>query len=110
MGKHRLAAFAVVLLSAAGTIPAYASGNANFLIGWRQLGDQDFWKPDDGQSVAGVMVDFGKDRWPIHLCLANMTWGPRIWWSTTRCPPSTSTAVCSGGPGSASTSEREYAS
>jgi hypothetical protein len=46
--------------------PALASGNANFVLGGRGL-DKDFWEPVNGQAVIGVVVDFGKKDWPIHL-------------------------------------------
>lgn len=71
MRTHR--ALVLVLLScAAGTLPAFAGGNANFLLGNRYTEDTNFWDEDEDQTVAGVMVDFGREGWPIHLCLANM--------------------------------------
>lgn len=63
-----------VVLGAAGSVPACASGNANFLVGGRSA-DKDFFGRNDDQGVAGVMVDFGKESWPIHLCLSNMSSG-----------------------------------
>jgi hypothetical protein len=55
--------------------PTLAGGNANFLIGARSVGDEDFWGDNQDQGVAGVMVDFGKEGWPIHIALANMDSG-----------------------------------
>jgi hypothetical protein len=63
-----------VLLCAAGSVPAFGSGNADFLAGWRSA-DKDFFGPNDDMGVAGVMVDYGKDSWPIHLCLSTMSSG-----------------------------------
>lgn len=60
------------LLLAAGALPAMAGGNANFLLGARSAGDEEFWGDEQDQSVAGIMVDFGYEGWPIHICLANM--------------------------------------
>jgi hypothetical protein len=60
------------ILFVVGAAPALAGGNANFLVGSRSAGDKDFWGSEQDQSVAGVIVDFGKEGWPIHLCLANM--------------------------------------
>jgi hypothetical protein len=69
--RHTALAF-VLLLLAAGTLPAMAGGNANFLLGNRIAGDKDFWGSRQDQMVAGILVDFGKEGWPIHLCLASM--------------------------------------
>lgn len=63
-----------VLLCAAGRAPAFASGNADFLVGARHA-NHDFWGEKDDQGVAGVVVDFGEDAWPIHLCLSTMSSG-----------------------------------
>lgn len=63
-----------LMLCAAGSLPALASGNADFLVGGRST-SHDFWGQKDEQGVAGVMVDFGKDSWPIHLCLSTMSSG-----------------------------------
>lgn len=71
MHRHR-ALVLTALLIAAGTLPAIAGGNANFLLGHRSVGDEDFWGEDQDQTVAGIMVDFGREGWPIHLCLATM--------------------------------------
>jgi hypothetical protein len=48
--------------------PAFAEGNANFVIGNRSL-DHDFWDPVDSQTVYGVTVDFGQPKWPIHIAV-----------------------------------------
>jgi len=69
--RHITAAIATILF-VAGASPALAGGNANFLVGARNAGDKDFWGSDQDQTVAGVIVDFGKEGWPIHICLANM--------------------------------------
>jgi opacity protein-like surface antigen len=63
-----------LLLVAVGSVPAFASGNASFLTGGRST-SHDFWGQKDDQGVGGVMVDFGKDNWPIHLCLSTMSSG-----------------------------------
>jgi hypothetical protein len=66
--------FFTLLLFAAGSVPAHADGNATFLTGGRRT-NHDFWGQKDDQGVGGVMVDFGKDSWPIHLCLSTMSSG-----------------------------------
>jgi hypothetical protein len=71
----------LALLFALGTGRAFADGNANFLIGTRHLADDDFWWSDN-QTVAGVMVDFGKAGWPIHLSLSNMSSSHSPSWGT----------------------------
>ena len=57
-----LAPVAVLVLSA----PTLADGNANFVVGLRGL-DEGFWEPTENQGVFGVTVDFGNERWPVHL-------------------------------------------
>lgn len=60
------------ILFVLGIAPALAGGNANFLLGPRNASDGDFWGEEDDQMVAGIMVDFGREGWPIHICLSNM--------------------------------------
>lgn len=62
----------LVLLAILGARPAVAGGNANFLLGSRTLGDEEFWGRDQDQTAAGVIVDFGRQGWPIHIALSNM--------------------------------------
>jgi len=62
----------IVLLSFAGAVPAVAGGNANFVLGPRSVGGHDFWRSEGHQSAAGVIVDFGKENWPIHIALADI--------------------------------------
>ncbi|HKQ98806.1 MAG TPA: hypothetical protein VJV75_13090 [Candidatus Polarisedimenticolia bacterium] len=71
MRRRHLVVFVISLL-AAGALPALAGGNANFLLGARSAGSEEFWGDEQDQSVAGIMVDFGYEGWPIHLCLSNM--------------------------------------
>jgi len=61
---HRWLAVCFVL--GALSVPAWAGGNANFVLGGRAL-DEDFWSPVDSQAVVGVTVDFGREGWPVHL-------------------------------------------
>jgi len=56
----------LVLAMAAAATPALAEGNANFVLGGRALGEND-WSPVEEQGVVGVTVDFGKESWPVHL-------------------------------------------
>lgn len=71
----------LALLLAPGAGRAFADGNANFLIGTRHLADNNFWWSDN-QTVAGVMVDFGRAGWPIHLSLASMSSSHSPDWGT----------------------------
>ena len=64
--KPTLRSLALIVVIALATAPALAEGNANFLIGVRQL-DEDLWDPLDQQVVGGGTVDFGGADWPIHL-------------------------------------------
>ena len=64
--KPTLRSLALMIVLAIAAAPALAEGNANFLIGGRQL-DEDQWDPLDQQGVVGVTVDFGGADWPIHL-------------------------------------------
>jgi len=57
---------AVCFALAALSVPAWAGGNANFVLGWRGL-DEDYWSPVEDQAVVGVTVDFGKEGWPVFL-------------------------------------------
>jgi hypothetical protein len=50
------------------TAPAFAEGNANFVLGWRGL-NEDFWSPVDDQLMDGATADFGKENWPVHLAI-----------------------------------------
>ena len=56
----------VLLVLALAVAPAFAAGNANFLLGTRGL-DEDQWDPVDQQGVFGVTVDFGAADWPVHM-------------------------------------------
>ena len=49
--------------------PAFAGGNANFVLGSRRLNNKDFWEPTEDQGVLQATVDFGKQGWPIHLAV-----------------------------------------
>ena len=60
----------LVLMALAPAI-AVAGGNANFLIGERELTDQ--WFPVDSQLMVGATVDWGMDDWPVHLA-----WGLNV--------------------------------
>jgi hypothetical protein len=64
--KPTLRSLALIVLIVIAAAPALAEGNANFLLGMRQL-DEDTWDPLDQQGVFGVTVDFGGADWPIHL-------------------------------------------
>ena len=64
--KPILRCLSIVLTLTALASPALAGGNANFVLGTRGL-DKDFWTPVNGQFVIGTMVDFGKQKWPVHL-------------------------------------------
>lgn len=70
--RRYLAVVLTAFLVAAGTLPALAGGNANFLLGVRNAGSEEFWGDDQDQDAVGVMVDFGRAGWPIHICLADM--------------------------------------
>jgi len=61
--RQRWLVVAVVMLAVG---PAFAAGNANFLIGGRGL-DEDLWDPVDDHSVFGVTVDFGGAEWPVRI-------------------------------------------
>jgi len=61
----------LILAMAAATSPAFAEGNANFVLGGRWLGEDD-WEPVEEQGVIGVTVDFGKDDWPVNLAAGLM--------------------------------------
>ena len=56
---------AVLLLAPAMT---FADGNANFLIGTKQL-DSDDWEPLEDQDALGLELSFGKSTWPIHIAV-----------------------------------------
>ena len=64
--KPTLRSLALMIVIAIAAAPALAEGNANFLLGVRQL-DEDVWDPLDQQGAFGVTVDFGGAEWPIHL-------------------------------------------
>src|SRR5262245_44740115 len=57
---------AVPVVMAIATFPLLAAGNANFLLGGRQL-DEDQWDPVEEQGAFGVTVDFGGVEWPVHV-------------------------------------------
>jgi hypothetical protein len=61
--------FVAAAAFAAFCAPAVAGGNANFALGVRTLGDDDFWEPVEEHLVLGVTVDFGKEGWPIQLAV-----------------------------------------
>jgi len=44
------------------------TGNANFLLGQKQL-DEDDWRPVEDQFELGVMVDFRKSHWPVSIAI-----------------------------------------
>jgi len=44
------------------------TGNANFLIGQKQLDEND-WKPVEDQFELGVLVDFRKVDWPVSIAI-----------------------------------------
>jgi hypothetical protein len=64
---RRVTQVLVLGLTLAALAPAsvQASGNANFTIGERSLGDE--WGPLDGQPMLGATVDWGPDDWPVHF-------------------------------------------
>ena len=68
MKRTRPMCLFLLLMALALARPAFAGGNANFVLGGRQL-DKDFWEPMDEQSVFQATVDFGKKGWPIHLAV-----------------------------------------
>ena len=70
--RKPLSAALVVLIAGVCGAPALAGGNANFLVGGRSVGDEDFWGDNQDQTASGVIVDFGKQGWPIHIALANI--------------------------------------
>jgi outer membrane protein with beta-barrel domain len=55
-----------LLLLAFLSAPAFAGGNANFIVGGRTL-EKGEWDPLQDQTFFGVNVDFGKERWPVQL-------------------------------------------
>lgn len=66
----RIAAVAVLALAV--LVPSAAraedmSGNVQFLVGQRYLGD--FWKPLDTPMTFGVNVDFAPESAPVHVAL-----------------------------------------
>jgi len=69
--RRRLVGLFSILAMGAAAAPALAEGNANFVLGVRALGDDD-WEPVEEHAVLGVTVDFGKENWPIHLAAGYM--------------------------------------
>jgi len=47
---------------------ARADGNANFMLGMKQLEEGD-WAPVEDQAVLGAEVDFGGKDWPVHIAI-----------------------------------------
>jgi opacity protein-like surface antigen len=76
MSKARLflsSALALPLLISA--IPdAKASGNIDLFVGQKEL-DEDFGAGNDiqEQDFVGIMFDWGKETWPVHIALDFMT-------------------------------------
>ncbi len=60
----QIAALALLIVTLA-PAAALAGGNANFTIGFRDLGSD--WSPLDSQLMLGATVDWGMDDWPVHL-------------------------------------------
>jgi hypothetical protein len=54
-------------MAAAAGAPAFAGGNANFVLGGRSMTDDTHWRPWESQDLFGVTVDFGPEKWPIQL-------------------------------------------
>ncbi|MCP4632169.1 MAG: hypothetical protein GY855_04530, partial [candidate division Zixibacteria bacterium] len=44
------------------------TGNAGFLVGTKQLDDDD-WEPIDKHDELGIMVDFSKKKWPVSIAI-----------------------------------------
>jgi len=44
------------------------TGNANFLLGNKQLDDDD-WKPVESQLVLGALIDFRREEWPVSIAI-----------------------------------------
>ena len=64
--RPTLRSLTLMIVIALAAAPALAEGNANFLIGARQL-DEDVWEPLDQHTAFGATVDFGGAEWPIHV-------------------------------------------
>jgi len=67
--KRRAWTLAVMLALLCGTNALVAGGNANFVLGGRNLDNEDFWRPGEEQGVFGATVSFGERDWPISLAI-----------------------------------------
>lgn len=61
----------VIGITALAPPSARADGNANFMLGMKQL-DEDDWAPVEDQALLGAEVDFGAKEWPVHLAIDYM--------------------------------------
>lgn len=67
MRRYLVPITALVVLVSALPAAAQTTGNVQFLIGQRWLGDE--WEAVDEPSVFGVEVDFAPQKSPVHVAL-----------------------------------------
>jgi len=70
--SNKIIIFSAFVLSAMLVMPMVEAGdwtgNANFLLGQKQLDEND-WQPVDSQFELGVLVDFRKVDWPVSIAI-----------------------------------------
>ena len=80
MKKYLLIVVAALLALGLIVPSAYAEGqwegNTNFFLGGKSL-DKEDWEPVEQQGEFGVMVDFGKQGWPVHIAIDFMASGTK---------------------------------